>query len=134
MKKIIVVSLLLVSAFIIGSSGKALAQCQDYSCSGIEKESGEVTDIYSTCLSMCSDEFEVNVYGGWFECYLYPSTGSTNLLGTADTCCDGWAGCSVEFRGRSLRAKLSYIQENEEYTDTLKCKPCDNCCPDTWLP
>jgi hypothetical protein len=49
------------------------------------------------------------------------------LLGTANTTY-GWGGCSVERRGRSITAELTYIQEGKGKVDTLKCTPCNDCC------
>ena len=132
MKKVFLVGLILVSVLLLGSIGTALAQCmyyQDYVCSGVEKQDGYVSDIYTTCMGLCyNDMFEVGMYGEWFYAYLYPLDGK-NLLGTAASMYD-WAGCSVELnaRDRSATVILSYIQEDEGYTDTLKCTPCDSCC------
>ena len=88
MKKTFVVLLLLVGVFLIGNAEMAFAQCmyhQDYQCSGIEREDGEVSDIYTTCVGFCyNDTFEVGMYGEWFWAYLYPLDGK-HLLGTADT-------------------------------------------------
>jgi hypothetical protein len=112
-----------VSAFIIGNSGKAWAPCLDYrsyECTHTAYHYGEVYDLGPTCVGLCYDDgFEVDVYGGWFSCYLYPIN-SKNLLGTANTNYE-WAGCSVEKRGRSLTARLSYIQEGDGYVDVFKC-------------
>ena len=125
MKKVFVVSLLLVSIFLIGNVEVALAQCIDYhsyECTYTAYQYGEIDEMGTTCVGLCYDDgFEVVGYGGWFSCYLYPID-SKNLLGTANTAYD-WAGCSVEFRGRSITAKLSYIQEDEGYIDILRCKP-----------
>jgi hypothetical protein len=118
--------------FLLGTlvmTNNVLASCPDqiqYECTGIETQYGEVTEIYDTCVYSCTYGFEVDLYGDWFSCYLYPIN-SKNLLGTANTM-DGWAGCSVEFRGKSITTKLTYIQEDEGYIDIIKCKPCDNCC------
>ena len=137
MKKIFLISLLLISAFLIGSAGVAWAppppciDYQDYACTYSYSEEG-MTDVVDTdCLTMCYDNgFEVVVYGDCYTCYLYPVTGSRYLLGTANTC-GGWAGCSVERRARSLTTKVTFIEYNMvvpglEYTN--KCIPCNDCC------
>jgi hypothetical protein len=134
MKKIFFVSLILVSAFLIGSSGVAWAPCmnyQQYQCTGTAYQYGEVDETYGTCVGLCLDYLSYADYdylwGEWFNCYLYPATDNKHLLGTADTMYE-WAGCSVELRGRSLTAKLSYIEEDEGYIDVIKCTPCNDCC------
>jgi hypothetical protein len=100
---------------------------QDYECTHTAYQYGEVYDLGPTCMELCYDDgFEVEAYGVWFSCYLYP-TNSKNLLGTADTNYE-WAGCSVERRGRSLTASITYIQEGEGYVDIFRCKACNNCC------
>ena len=128
MKKVLLISLLLVSIFIIGSSGEALAQCQDYQCTVTLFQDGEVEEVGSTQVELCPFYISYPTYltGYWFTCYLYPTTGSKHLLGTAATMAD-WAGCSVEFKGRSLTAQLTYIQEDLGYANTFKCTPCDGC-------
>jgi hypothetical protein len=108
----------------------AVAVCQDYQdyqCTGTEYEYGEVTEIYDTCVELClGSQYPLYLYGGWFYGYLYPIN-SKNFLGTADTYYE-WAGCSVEHSGKSIKVKLSYIQEDEGYVDIFRCKPCNNCC------
>jgi len=101
--------------------------CISYSCSGITTQHGEVIKIFDTCADLCAHDFEINLYGIGFTCYLYPATGSKYLLGTAYTA-DGWGGCSVERRGRSITAKISLIQQDTGQVVILNCKPCDNCC------
>jgi hypothetical protein len=132
MKKVFVVSLLLVSIFLIGSSGKALARCldyQEYECSVTGYQDGEVDFIDTDCLELCFDDgFEVDIYSPFFYGYLYPATGSKNLLGTCYDYTYSWTGCSVERRGRSITVKLSYIQEDDGYVVIHKCTPCDGCC------
>ena len=134
MKKVFVVSLLLVSAFLICSSGKALARCldyQEYECSVTGYQDGEVDFIDTDCLELCFDdgfEVDINSSEGGFTCYLYPATGSKYLLGTADTIGSGWGGCSVERRGRSIKIKLTLIQQGIGQEVILNCKPCDGCC------
>jgi hypothetical protein len=135
MKKVFVVSLLLVSIFLIDSSGEAFLTdgCQEYQCSTIEGQHGEVYYYGEACVELCPDyPAYPNVLSGflsgdWIDCYLYPATGLKYLLGTADTNY-GWGGCSVEKRGRSMTAKITYIQEGEGYVDIIKCTPCDDCC------
>ena len=131
MKKVVFVSLLLASIFLIGSSGVALAGgCQDYKCSGVEMQYGEVSNIYTTEVELCLSKFDADLYGYWFDCELYPVAGAgsstKNLLGTGDTEYE-WAGCSVERRGRSIAVILTYIQEDEGYVDKFNCTLCDDC-------
>lgn len=137
MKKVVFISLLLVSAFIIASSGVAWAppplctNYQDYECTTIGMQYGEFMGSESTCVKLCtdypSDAPYDYLYGDWFTCYLYPATGSKYLLGTAYTAA-GWGGCSVERRGRSITAKVTLIQQDTGQVVILNCKPCDNCC------
>src|SRR4030042_3070681 len=131
MKKVFLVSLLLLGVFLISSSGVALAQCmdwQEYQCSVIGTQYGEVDFIDTDCLALCFDDvFEVDIYSPFFYGYLYPATGSKNLLGTAYDYEFGWTGCSVERRGRSIISKVSYIPEDDGYVVIHKCTPCDGC-------
>jgi hypothetical protein len=129
MKKVLFVSLLLVSIFLIGNAEVALAQCdyyQDYTCTVTRMHNGEVDSIFPDVVQLCYEGFDVYLYDLFcFECYLYPIN-QKNLLGTADTLW-GWAGCSVEFSGRSITAKVTYVEEDAGNVSILKCKPCDNC-------
>jgi hypothetical protein len=137
MKKTFFVSLLLISAFIVGSSGVAWAppSCldyQDYECSYTIYCDGETSGGGSSwCIRLCFDDgFEVyatdfNFYEGW----LYPATGKKNLLGTAHIYDEypGWAGYSVDFKGRALTYRFSYIQDGNGCVEVGKCKPSNNC-------
>ena len=122
--------------FFMGTDGIAQINnvaCQDYECTTAEAQYGEVDYYGEACVELCPNYpaypnvLSGLLFGYWIECYLYPATGSKNLLGTANTTY-GWGGCSVERRGRSITAKLTYIQEGEGYVDTLKCTPCNDCC------
>jgi hypothetical protein len=132
MKKIFVISLLLVSAFIIGSSEMAAAQCQDYQdyeCTYTVYQYGQTDYIdFDYCIRLCFDDgFEVYATDyDWFDGWLYPATGSKNLLGTAHTG-EGWAGFSMDFKGRSMTYRFSFIQGDAGYTETAKCTPSNNC-------
>ena len=126
MRRVILVSLLLVSLFLIGNAEMALAQCMDYrsyECTHTEKQYGEITYMGTECVGLCyDDEFQVDVYGSCFECYLYPATDLKYLLGTADTCA-GWSGCSVEFKGRSIIVNVTNVQDDNGYEHLYKCTP-----------
>jgi hypothetical protein len=123
--------------FFNGSDSSALLSnlvaCQDYQCTTTEAKYGEVHSYAGACMELCPDYpaypnvLSGLLFGYWIECYLYPTPGSKNLLGTANTTY-GWGGCSVEKRGRSFTARLTYIQEGQGFVDTMKCVPCDNCC------
>jgi len=126
MKKVFVVSLLLISIFLIGNAEVALAQCQDYQCTGNEMQYRVVTEYFNTCVELCTDGDPYMLYGLWFSGYLYPID-TKNFLGTANSAY-GWTGCSVERKGSRIIAKLSYIQEDMGYTDIIRCTPCDDCC------
>jgi hypothetical protein len=138
MKKALFISLLLVSAFLIGSSA-ALAQCtnyQDYECTIIETHYGQVDDMFSDCLELCYDDgFEVdfNDFAGidCIEGYLYPAPDNKHLLGTGYSYCDNsWAGCSVEFKGKTVTVKCSWIEglvEGYGFVDKSTCTPCNDC-------
>ena len=129
MKKVFFVSLLLVSLFLIGSSGVASAQeCTDYECSWITTCDGEVDSIdYGWCIELCTDGFEFYATDyDWYEAWLYPAPDDKHLLGTADTDYD-WAGYSIEFKGRSLIGIFSFIQEDEGCVEVDHCVPSTNC-------
>jgi hypothetical protein len=136
MKKGFLISLLLVCAFLIGNTGKALADfCsvyQEYECTYIDMQYGYVYGTGPDCIELCYDNgFEVNAYSlmyDWFSGYLYPTPGSKNLLGTADIVDEGWAGCSVEKRGRSMIMRFTYIQYGGGYVTIERCKACNDCC------
>ena len=132
MKKIFLVSLLLAGIFLIGSSATAMAQCmdyQDYQCSVVGTQYGELDFFDTDCVSLCYDDgFEVDIISPFFYGYLYPVAGSKNLLGTAYDYSFGWTGCSVEGKGRSITVKVSYIQDDDGYVVTHTCTPCNNCC------
>jgi len=131
MTKVFFVSLLLASIFLIVNAELSAAQCenyQDYQCAGSATAYGEIVHIEDTCVELCLDsQYPYYLDGYWFTGYLYPVTGSKSLLGTASSYF-GWAGCSVEFHGRSMTTRLSYIDNDSGQVATLKCAPCDNCC------
>ena len=137
MKKVVLVSLLLAGIFLIGSSGTAMAQCidyQDYACDYIGSSYGGGLVIGTDCVTLCYDDgFEVGIdnYGGYDELYgfLYPATDNKNLLGTCyDYLSSTWAGCSVEFKGRSIIFKISWIQDGYGWVGVEHCTPCNGCC------
>jgi hypothetical protein len=133
MKRTFFISLLLVNIFLIGSAGVALADfCsvyQEYKCSVTGYHEGEIDFTDTDCLELCYDDgFQVDIYSPYFYGYLYPATGSKNLLGTCYDYEYDWTGCSVEKRGRSIIVKVSYIQEGDGYVVIHKCTPCNNCC------
>jgi hypothetical protein len=132
MKKVFVVSLLLVSIFLIGNAGVAVAQCNDYeqySCTGILTQYGEiVASDNDSCIFLCLDNFEIDLYYDYFQCYLYPAPDSKHLLGTAYDPAFGWAGCSVDRRGRTITTKVTYIQDDDGYEGIVNCTPCNDCC------
>jgi len=101
--------------------------CISYYCTYTDMQYGEVVKSGEDCVDLCTDDFQVNLISIGLACYLYPATGSKYLLGTAYTA-DGWGGCSVERRGRSITAKISLIQQDTGQVVILNCKPCDNCC------
>ena len=117
--------------FFMGTDGIAQINnmaCQEYQCDGMGMVEGEVVDSGPTCVYFCQDDFESILYSFWFGCYLYPATDQRHLMGTGDSMY-GWAGCSVERKGGvSIIANLAYIQDDNGYTELLKCTPCNNCC------
>ena len=135
MKKIFVVSLLLVSVFLIGNSGTALAQCmdyQDYECTFVWYLDGAVdyVGVDPYCIELCFDDgFEVYATDYmWFEAWLYPATDNRHLLGTIyDYYYSSWGGCSIEFKGRSLIFSSSYIQDGNGWVLINRCTPSNNC-------
>jgi hypothetical protein len=121
--------------FLMGADGIAqinnivCSNYQDYQCTGSAYENGETVENGTTCVKLCYDnEFEVNIAGEGVYGFLYPATGSKNLLGTAFTSM-GWAGCSVDRRGRTIIVNFTLIQSGSGAVLTLKCTPCDGCCP-----
>jgi hypothetical protein len=118
--------------FFMGTEGIAQINnmaCQQYQCDGIGTMEGEVIAAEPTCVELCQDDFYSVLYGGWFDCYLYPATDPRHRLGTAYTYM-GWAGCSMERKGVSIIANVSYIQDGFGYVELFKCTPCNNCCSD----
>ena len=132
MKKVFFVSLLLVSIFLIGNAEFAAAQCsdyQDYQCTGTVTQYGEIVEIFNDCVELCYfDDGVVGIYKEFGSGYLYPVTGSKNLLGTYYDYTYYWTGCSVEFKGKSIISKFAYIEDDSGYVVTDKCKPCNDCC------
>ena len=137
MKKVLFISLLLVSAFLICSSGLALAQCsnyQDYTCTIMGREYGQFYEMFPDCLELCYDDgFEVyfNDFAGvdCIEGDLYPAPDNKHLLGTVYDYCDwGWGGCSFEFKGKTIIAQFSWIQDDNGWGDKATCTPCNGCC------
>jgi hypothetical protein len=101
---------------------------QDYECNYIVYQYGQIDGGGSDCVELCYDGFEVFAYDSdFFAGLLYPATGSKNLLGTAYTGV-GWAGFSMDFRGRSMSYRFSFVGDGSGYTETGKCTPCDDCC------
>ena len=116
--------------FFMGTDGIAQINnmaCQEYQCEGTGMLEGEVIGTEPTCVELCQDDFDAILYGYWFGCYLYPAANQKHLMGTASTYI-GWAGCSVERKGTSIIAHVSYIQDGYGYVELFKCTPCNNCC------
>jgi hypothetical protein len=132
MKKVFFVSLLLVSIFLIGSSGKAFAngECQWYQCSGkylcLDGESGEWED----CVEICIDEGSARIGSPyWFGCDLGGISlfgSNKNFVGVGDST-EGLLGCSVSLRGRSMTVDLYEIESIPPCLDQLKCVKNDEC-------
>jgi len=135
MKKEFVVSLLLVSVFLIGNAEMALAQCMgpddydEYCCDGIVREDGEVQYTTSdVCMALCDDDpFLLEISSDYYGGHLYPATDTGHYLGTVDSYF-GWGGCSVEFKRRGqVLVKLTWIQDDDGWVTAFNCKP-GNCC------
>jgi hypothetical protein len=136
MKKVLLVSLLLVSVLLVGSIGTAFAQCmdyQDYACNFIAMQYGVIYNINTDCITLCYDDgFEVwiddaggvNVMYG----YLYPAPDNKNLLGTFYDYVFYWGGSAVEFKGVSMILTNTYIQDGNGYVLKYNCMPCNDCC------
>ena len=91
MKKVFVVSLLLVSIFLIGNAEFAFAYVcshyRDYECTWTNRWYGEVQETGTDCMELCYDngfEVSINDYAGYNEVhgYLYPAPDNKHLLGT----------------------------------------------------
>ena len=135
MKKILFISLLVVTVFLVGSSGVASASCtnyQDYSCPGNAWEFGMDNGSRSNCVEFCYDDgFSVGVYNipVFFNGTLYPATSNEHLLGTFyDYDWMAWGGLSVDRKGRSIIVKLTEIEDGDGWVDIYNCTPCNNCC------
>ena len=136
MKKVFLVSLLLGNILLIGSSGTALAQCmdyQDYYCTFVAEQYGEVANMDADCITLCYDDwFEVGIddAGGYNESYgyLYPAPDNKHLLGTCYDYFYGWGGGAVGFKGVSMILTNSLIQDGTGLSAVVKCTPCNGCC------
>ena len=125
------VSLVLFFLGALVMTNNVLAACtnnQQYSCYGILTYDGEiVADDDDSCIYLCLDNFEVDLYYDYFHCYLFP-TDSKHMLGTVYDPAFHWGGCSVERRGGTLITKVTYVENGEGYIGIVKCKPCNDCC------
>ena len=136
MKKVVLVSLLLAGICLIGSIGTAFAQCmdyQDYYCTFIVEQYGELAYRDTDCITLCYDDgFEVGIddFGGYNQSYgyLYPAPDNRHLLGTCYDYTYGWGGCAVEFKGVSMILTNSLIQDGTGLSAVVKCTPCNGCC------
>jgi len=135
MKKVFIVSLLLISIFLIGSTEMAFAQWTLYCCDGMVREDGEVQYTTSdSCMGLYDDgSFEVGIdmLGSVIDTYggtLYPAPDSKHLLGTIEGIAFGWGGCSVEFKGVQALVKITWVQDDNGWVTTYTCTPSNNCC------
>jgi hypothetical protein len=135
MKKVLFTSLLLVSVFLIGSSGVALAQCsnyQDYTCSAYVYLHGENIEQFTSCVELCYDDgFGVGITGPSFTGYLYPigpPQDQDYFLGTFSETTWGFGGCFLDRQRKRIHVEFSFIQDGGGVVDKFKCKECDDCC------
>ena len=127
MKKVFILSLFLISIFLIGNAEVALAQgegCQDYECTGVVTCEGEYNGTYEECVTLCTDGFYGDIDSYWFGCSLLSLDGK-HYLGEGGSM-GGDIGCSVSFSGRSMTLIISGTED--ECIGRNICVPCDECC------
>jgi len=127
MKKVFVVSLLLVSIFLIGNAEVALANgdCQDYECTYISTCDGEFDGGGKQCVELCTDGFFYGDIGAyWFDCDLL-ALNHKSWLGEGGSM-GGDIGCSVNLSGRAMTLVISLTEVDCIERNT--CVPCDDCC------
>jgi hypothetical protein len=125
MKKTFVVSLILVSIFLIGSSEIASTkECKTYLCTGkylcIGGESGTWSE---ECVSICIDEGFALAGGEWWGCDLGGRSlfsNNKNFVGVGYST-EGYLGCSIILRGRSVTIDLYEDEANPPCMDQLRC-------------
>ena len=132
MKKVFVVLLLLISAFLIGNAEKALAQgeeCQGYLCNAMVACGEGVEDSWTECVGIC-------LYGGGYaemggDCWGC-DLGGINLLGShksfAGACGSCWSeymGSAVNLYGNSMTVDL--YDEEYDCMYTFRCVKNETC-------
>ena len=132
MKKVLFISLLLVSAFLISSTGVASAQCtstQDYRCTVTETYWGEYVDTWTDTVQICYDDaYDAGIwdydYEDDFYCYVYPATDLKHWVGTD---LYYYGGCYAEFQGKSMILQVTDTYYNYGHVYTYRCIPCNGC-------
>ena len=106
MKKLILISLLLISIFLIGSVDVfANGSCTYYTCDGRYKCGEEILDEFTECVDIhVYGDGYAELYGYWYYCELGGTglgSSNKNFIGT----CESWLGdlgANVQLRGNSM--------------------------------
>ena len=130
MKKVFVVSLLLMSIFLIVNAEMVLAQeCTTYLCNGkhlcLDGESGGWED----CVEICIDEGYAEIEGYCWGCDLGGRSlfsSNKNFVGIGGSCGPDLR-CSVELRGRAMTVDFYEVGSNPPCMDQLRCVKNNEC-------
>ena len=124
MKKVIFVSLLLLSVFFIGSVAEsAPSECQDYWCTYTAKCDDGSGFYGQEPATLCSDGFQGTIGSYWYGCDIF-AVSPKNLLGDGGSMA-GDIACSVHINARSIAIDLSTTEEG--CTEQHRCVPCIGC-------
>ena len=123
MKKALLVSLLLVSIFLIGSVKEAGANdCTFYSCTGKYSCGEGIIEEWPDCVDIHYGDGHAALYGEWFMCELGGinlGSSNKNFVGVCESM-SGLLGAAVNLRGRSMTIDF-YEVENGGCSVQLRC-------------
>src|SRR4030042_1307632 len=124
MKKALLVSLLLVSIFLIGSVKEAGANgCTFYSCTGKYSCGEDIIEEWTECVDIHYGDGHAALYSGdeWFYCELGGinlGSSNKNFVGGCDSEY-GLLGAAVNLRGRSMI--IDFYEVENGCFDQLRC-------------
>jgi len=131
MKKVFIVSLLLVIVFLIGNAEMALAEngggCHWYRCTGKYSCGSGIESEWVECVGLCIYEVYAELYSDWFECDLGGRSlfsSNKNFVGIGSGYV-GDLGCAVDLRGNSMTADL--YEDDHDCMDQLRCVVDESC-------
>jgi len=130
LKKIFVVSLLLMGIFLIGNAKVALAAdggCQLYQCVGKYSCGEGIESEWDECVDLCIEDGHAGAEGSWWGCTLGGKSlfsSNKNFVGSGGST-QGNLGCSITLRGK--KSMTVDLFDGEGCMEQLRCVVSESC-------